>query len=89
MRYIVSPRNKRGAFPKLMIGDRVGDFVINSYIGQSTVHPGTAKILSKDHHWYRAKCDCGNVEIRTQQQLTDKRRIQSCADCLQTVIRNL
>jgi hypothetical protein len=68
--------------PKLEAGQRVGQFIVDHYIGQSTVHPVKAVILSKDHHWYHVTCDCGTEETQTQQQLTDKRRTHACGDCL-------
>jgi len=68
--------------PKLSAGQRVGQFVIERYVGQSTVHPVKAIVLSKDHHWYRCTCDCGATETQTQQQLLDKRRTHACSSCL-------
>lgn len=75
-------RKKMIGWPKLEAGQRVGHFTIEHYIGQSTVHPVKAVVLSKDHHWYRCICDCGAEEVQTQQQLTDPRRTHACADCL-------
>jgi hypothetical protein len=80
--YAFQNKFQKGAKPKFGVRHQIGEFTIIDYIGYSTVHPGTAKILSREHHWYRCKCSCGLLEIRTQQQLIDKRREQKCTICL-------
>jgi hypothetical protein len=85
MRRSFRARQRQGAFPKFQPGEQIEKFNISEYIGYSTVHPGTAKILSKEHHWYRCRCNCGTFVIQTQQQLIDKRRLHGCANCLKKV----
>ena len=72
---------KPGGQPKFKVGKVAGEFEIIAYIGQSTVHPVKAVILSTDHHWYKCRCSCGNIETHTQQTLVDNRRKRQCAEC--------
>ena len=78
-----TPRRERqkGATPKFSPGDVIGELTVKDYIGHSTVHPEKATILSGEHHWYRCKCSCDLIEVRSQQQLVDKRRKQQCSTC--------
>lgn len=78
-----TPRRERqkGATPKFFPTDVIGELTIKSYVGYSTVHPEKATILSGEHHWYRVECSCGLTEVRSQQQLVDKRRKQQCSTC--------
>jgi hypothetical protein len=73
--------NLRNPKPGFQEGDMPGYFTILDYLGLSTVRPDTAKKLSREHHWYRCKCKCGEIEIHSQQQLSDKRRTRQCAKC--------
>jgi len=74
--------------PKYTIGDIAGDFEIISYIGYSAVHPDKVVRLSQEHHWYKCKCHCGEIETHTQQQLNDTRRLRQCGKCSATIITN-
>ena len=73
-----------GPEPKFQVGDQAGGFNVIQYYGHSAVAPaGTPRTLSQAHHWYRVRCECGNEEVHTQQQLIDTRRLRVCAECSQ------
>ena len=67
--------------PKYDDGDVIGDFVIIRYMGHSVVNKRNNRLMSKPQHWYRCKCECGQEESRSQQELTDVRRQQKCFTC--------
>lgn len=67
--------------PKFSKGDKIGDFTITYYRGHTTVNQRNNRIMSKAHHWYSCECTCGNMEPRSQQELTDSRRQQKCFEC--------
>ena len=67
--------------PKYDAGQTIGHFTITRYQGHSDVNKRNNRIMAKPQHWYRCKCDCGEYESRSQQELTDTRRSQCCESC--------
>ena len=69
--------NVKAAFK---VGDNYGPWLIVEYRGHASDHPITGHHYAKAHHWYLARCECGALEIRSQQQV--KNATQGCTDCL-------
>ena len=67
--------------PKFNLDDRIGKWVVIQYSGHTAVNQRTIEVMSKEQHWYKVKCNCGNITYRSQQELIDPRRQQSCAEC--------
>jgi hypothetical protein len=80
-RYGRRPNGTEVGVPKYDTGDKVGKFTVLHYLGHSAVNKRNHKIMSKAQHWYRCKCECGQQESRSQQELSDTRRQRVCFVC--------
>lgn len=78
------PLRTKVGLPKYKDGDAIGCFTIIRYMGHSAINKRNNRIMSKEQHWYRCECNCGQEESRSQQELTDTRRQQKCFTCRAT-----
>lgn len=81
-------RKPKEPTPRFQEGDQAGEFNVIQYLGHSAINPVKLTQLSQEHHWYKVRCSCGNVESHTQQQLIDTRRHRACASCIEQIIEH-
>lgn len=76
------------AEPRFQKLQQVGAFLVADYWAHTDINPRNGRIMADGQHWYKVRCRCGNIELRSQQELRDIRRVRACADCRSAYARS-
>lgn len=68
--------------PRFHIFDRLDDFMVVGHLDPTNINPRTGRVMVDSQHWYKARCTCGTLAYRSQQELRDNRRTRACTSCL-------
>ena len=69
--------------PRFRKGDQCHHWRVIEHVGHGRRHPQTGRYYSKSQHYYRVQCQCGNEEIRPQNDLSPRpgRTPPACVEC--------
>ena len=76
------------AKPRFEQFQKVDQFMIADYLRWTNINPRNGHAMVDGQHWYKVRCACGNVELRSQQELRDIRYVRACANCRSELARN-